>query len=115
MIALISVFSLYLMLSILAVLYFGKHNIQPSLFDNFANTNGWFALIVLNLFTLIFLCNIPFVFFGGKVALHALLETVNRLRAVDPTERRETELDECLRPLETVKKENSDAENAGPA
>ena len=79
--ALSFVFTLYLMLSLAASSYFGTQNIMTNIFDNFAKESDLVSKVILYLFLVIFLCNIPFVFFAGKIALIAMIETVLTLKA----------------------------------
>ena len=78
--ALSFVFTLYLMLSLAASSYFGTQNIMTNIFDNFAKESDLVSKVILYLFLVIFLC-IPFVFFAGKIALIAMIETVLTLKA----------------------------------
>lgn len=105
MIALISVFSMYLLLSILSIVYFGRERVQPSLFDNFSSASDWFSITVMYLFMFIFLCNIPFVFFGGKIALISLIEQIQRMRSNTVTDQ-----DLYIRTLETDSEAESESD-----
>lgn len=62
-------FGSYLTLTILAVNIYGENNIKQSLFDNLKNDSGILSLIVRSMFLLIFFCNIPYLFFPGKLSL----------------------------------------------
>lgn len=73
-IALCFCFSAYLILALLAQNLFGD-NIQVSLFDNMKDDRGILSVGVRVLFLVIFLCNIPYLFFPGKMSiLNALQE-----------------------------------------
>lgn len=73
-IALSFCFSAYLILALLAQNLFGS-NIQVSLFDNMKDDRGILSVGVRCLFLVIFLCNIPYLFFPGKMSiLNALQE-----------------------------------------
>jgi len=73
-IALCFCFSAYLILALLAQNLFGS-NIQVSLFDNMKDDRGILSVGVRCLFLIIFLCNIPYLFFPGKMSiLNALQE-----------------------------------------
>lgn len=62
-------FGSYLTLTILAVSIYGENNIKQSLFDNLKNDSGILSLIVRSMFLVIFFCNIPYLFFAGKLSL----------------------------------------------
>ena len=64
----------YTMLGLLSSLSFGIKNIQPSIFENIQYDNSWFSIILRCLFMLIFICNIPFIFFPGKQAILSIIE-----------------------------------------
>lgn len=67
-------FSAYLILSLLAQNLFGD-KIEVSLFDNMKDDHGILSVGVRILFLVIFLCNIPYLFFPGKMSvLNALQE-----------------------------------------
>jgi len=67
-------FSAYLILSALALNLYGD-NIQVSLFDNMKDDRGILSIGIRILFLVIFLCNIPYLFFPGKMSiLNALQE-----------------------------------------
>jgi hypothetical protein len=64
----------YIILSYLAQNLFGTA-IEVSLFDNMKQDSGVLSIGVRALFLIIFLCNIPYLFFPGKMSiLNALLE-----------------------------------------
>jgi len=63
------VFVLYLMLTVSAIFYFGEQNVRPSIFDNFSATPDLLSKAILGIFLLVLLCNIPFAFFAGKIAV----------------------------------------------
>ena len=73
-IALCFCFSSYFILSYLAQNLFGS-DIEVSLLNNMKNDNGILSVGVRVLFLIIFLCNIPYLFFPGKMSvLNALQE-----------------------------------------
>lgn len=63
----------YTYLSYISISYFGQDNISPSIFDNIKEEDGAPSVILRFLFLIIFFCNIPFVFFAGKLALMAIV------------------------------------------
>ena len=65
--------STYTYLSFVSISYFGQDNIQPSIFNNIKQEEGISSIMLRVLFLLIFFCNIPFVFFAGKIALVAIV------------------------------------------
>ena len=71
--ALLFTMSTYTFLSMISIAYFGQDNIQPSIFDNIKQEEGVSSVLLRVLFLLIFFCNIPFVFFAGKLALMAVV------------------------------------------
>ena len=70
---LIFTFSCYTYLSLISIAYFGEENITPSIFDNIKTEAGIPSVLLRCIFLLIFFCNIPFVFFAGKIALMAIV------------------------------------------
>ena len=64
----------YTTLSLLACLSFGIKNIQPSVFENIQYDQSWFSVVLRCLFMLIFICNIPFIFFPAKQATLSIIE-----------------------------------------
>ena len=72
-IALLFTMSTYTYLSCVSIGYFGQDNIDPSIFNNIKKEDGIFPILLQCLFLLIFFCNIPFVFFAGKVAFMAIV------------------------------------------
>jgi len=72
--ALLFCLSAYVILSLLAQNLFGS-DIEVSLFDNMKEDDGVLSIGVRCLFLVIFLCNIPYLFFPGKMSiLNALQE-----------------------------------------
>ena len=65
--------STYTYLSFISISYFGRDNVDPSIFNNIKKEEGIFPVLLQCLFLLIFFCNIPFVFFAGKVAFMAIV------------------------------------------
>ena len=62
----------YTYLSCISIAVYGQENIQPSIFDNIKTDDSIASIALRCLFLTIFFCNIPFVFFAGKVALIAV-------------------------------------------
>ena len=77
------------MLSLAAISYFGTRNVMTNIFDNFAKETDVVSKVILYLFLVIFLCNIPFVFFAGKIALIAMIDTMLKLKDGKNTVRKE--------------------------
>ena len=71
--ALLFTMSTYTYLSFVSISYFKGKNVQPSIFNNIKEEEGLSPILLQCLFLLIFFCNIPFVFFAGKIALMAVL------------------------------------------
>lgn len=67
--ALFFCFGAYSALTILASNIYGEKNIQQSLFDNLKNDSGISSIIVRSMFLVIFICNIPYLYFAGKLSL----------------------------------------------
>jgi len=67
-IALCFCFCSYLILSYLAQNLFGTE-IEMSLFDNLKEDSGVLSVGIRLLFLIIFLCNIPYLFFPGKISI----------------------------------------------
>jgi hypothetical protein len=67
------VFSLYLVLTLSAIAYFGADHIMPSLFDNFSSAPDISSKFILGVFLLVLLTNIPFALFVGKTGLIAMI------------------------------------------
>ena len=63
----------YTLLSMVSISYYGQDNIQPSIFNNIQAESGFASIALRFLFLMIFFCNIPFVFFAGKIALLAVV------------------------------------------
>lgn len=61
-------FVAYTIFCSLAMLSYGK-GLDPNIFDNIKHDTGIASVALRGLFLLIFLCNIPFVFFPGKACL----------------------------------------------
>ena len=62
----------YTYLSFVSMSYFGKRNIQQSIFENMKASDDTGTRLLLFLFLIIFCCNIPFLFFAGKVSIIAI-------------------------------------------
>lgn len=71
--ALLFTMSTYTYLSYISIAYFGQANVQPSIFNNIKLQDDISSVLLRILFLLIFFCNIPFVFFAGKLALMAVI------------------------------------------
>lgn len=81
--ALLFTMSTYTYLSVISIAVFGQENIQPSIFDNIKTDDSLSSILLRCLFMTIFFCNIPFVFFAGKVALVAVVTQCLRKEAVE--------------------------------
>jgi amino acid permease len=71
--ALLFTMGTYTLLSMVSIVYFGQDNIKPSIFENIQEQEGISSILLRFLFLIIFFCNIPFVFFAGKLALMAVI------------------------------------------
>ena len=69
-------FSSYMILTKLAINIYGAKNIQQSIFENLKEDNtNLMSIGIRILFLVIFLCNIPYLFYPGKLSvLNALQE-----------------------------------------
>jgi len=74
--ALFFTMTIYTYLSFISISYFGQENIKPSIFVNIQDQEGIASILLRILFMMIFFCNIPFVFFAGKVALLAVVQEI---------------------------------------
>ena len=72
--ALTFTFASYSLLSFVSITYFGLDNIQQSIFENMKDSRDNFTLTLLAFFLIIFLCNIPFIFFAGKVCIISIVQ-----------------------------------------
>ena len=52
------------------------HNIQASIFQNIKGEEGIASILLRILFLMIFFCNIPFIFFAGKIALMSVVHQI---------------------------------------
>lgn len=59
----------YVLLTGLAIGIFGEHNIKQSLFDNLEDDHGALTQAIRIVFLVIFLCNIPYLFYPGKLSV----------------------------------------------
>ena len=60
----------YVVLTILAMNIYGEQNIQQSIFENLKEDQfNPLSIFIRMLFLVIFLCNIPFLFFPGKLSI----------------------------------------------
>ena len=91
-IALLFTMSTYTYLSFISISYFGQENVEPSIFNNIKNEEGIFPTLLMCLFLLIFFCNIPFVFFAGKIAFMAIVHQCCFLKK--PRQQTDEELEE---------------------
>lgn len=66
----------YTIFASLAILSYG-YNIDPSIFENIKEDDGILSVALRCLFLVIFLCNIPFIFFAGKEALLNVVAELN--------------------------------------
>lgn len=71
-IALIFCFITYNGFSLMAYNSYGDE-LQPSIFENIKQENDFISFALRSIFLVIFLCNIPFVFFPGKECLLTLI------------------------------------------
>jgi amino acid permease len=78
--ALIFTMSTYVILSVMAASYFGTANVQPSIFDNLVDEHDWMSVTLRLIFLTIFMCNIPFIFFAGKLSIFAIINLVGEIR-----------------------------------
>ena len=51
-------------------------NIQSSIFQNIKSEEGIASILLRILFLMIFFCNIPFIFFAGKIALMSVVHQI---------------------------------------
>lgn len=73
--ALFFCFTSYLTLTLLVINVYGEQNIEKNLFDNLTRENNLLSVGIRLIFLVIFLNNIPFLFYPGKLSvLNALLE-----------------------------------------
>ena len=63
----------YTYLSYISISYFGQDQIAPSIFNNIKEEEGLAPVLLQCLFLAIFFCNIPFIFFAGKIAFMAVM------------------------------------------
>ena len=68
--------STYTYLSLISISYFGMQNIQSSIFQNIKSEEGIASILLRILFLMIFFCNIPFIFFAGKIALMSVVHQI---------------------------------------
>ena len=71
--ALLFTCSIYTYLSFISISYYGQENIKPSIFENIKEEAGIPSILLRCLFLMIFFCNIPFIFFAGKIALMSIV------------------------------------------
>ena len=71
--ALMFTMSFYTILSFVSISYFGLHNIKQSIFENMSGKRDISTLSLLSLFLIIFCCNIPFIFFAGKLSVISIV------------------------------------------
>ena len=65
--------TVYTYLSYISMAYFGHDNIEPSIFKNIQQEDGVHSILLRCVFIMIFFCNIPFIFFAGKLAIIAIV------------------------------------------
>ena len=66
--------SVYTYLSFISMAYFGSDNIAQSIFENMKASHDIETTMLLVLFLVIFCCNIPFLFFAGKVSIISIVQ-----------------------------------------
>ena len=66
--------SCYTFLSFVSISYFGLDNIKQSIFENMQASKDTETTMLLVLFLIIFCCNIPFIFFAGKVSIISIVQ-----------------------------------------
>lgn len=75
--------TVYCILSVLSIFYFGISNIQPSILDNLKTEKSVAITFLYVIFLAIFFCNIPFVFFAGKKSLFGIIEICSKKKHVE--------------------------------
>ena len=98
--ALMFTMSSYTFLSIVSISYFGRENIKQSIFENMKDQRDISTISLLSLFLIIFCCNIPFIFFAGKLSVISIVQLF-----VDPPAQEEED-DEYNINLKDLGKEN---------
>ena len=87
LIALTFTCSVYTYLSFVSIAYFGLDNIAQSIFENMKASRDIETTMLLVLFLVIFCCNIPFIFFAGKVSIISIVQ----MHVPRPTDEEEEE------------------------
>ena len=64
----------YSLLTKLAINIYGENNIQQSIFDNLKQDSGILSVGIRGIFLVIFICNIPYLFFPGKLSILNILQ-----------------------------------------
>ena len=72
-VALLFTMSTYTYLSFISITYFDAANVDPSIFNNIKQEEGFAPVLLQCLFLTIFFCNIPFIFMAGKIAFLAVI------------------------------------------
>lgn len=68
-------FASYMMLTLLVINVYGEQNVEKNLFDNLTGESNVLSLGIRVIFMVIFLNNIPFLFYPGKLSvLNAMME-----------------------------------------
>ena len=68
-------FGAYVTLTLLVINVYGEQNIEKNLFDNLTGESNMLSIGIRIIFLIIFLNNIPFLFYPGKLSiLNALME-----------------------------------------
>lgn len=68
-------FTSYMILTMLVVNVYGEQNIEKNLFDNLTGESNMLSVGIRLIFMIIFLNNIPFLFYPGKLSvLNAMME-----------------------------------------
>lgn len=62
-------------------------DLKPSIFDNIKNDDDILSIILRCMFLIIFICNIPFVFFPGKECLITLILEIKESKVSSKLER----------------------------
>lgn len=67
------VFISYTVLTFMAIRIYGESGIKQSILDNFAADSNMESVLLRLIFLVIFLCNIPYLFYPGKSCLLSLV------------------------------------------
>jgi amino acid permease len=83
----------YSLLTKLAINIYGEQNIQQSIFDNLKQDSGLLSVGIRGIFLIIFICNIPYLFYPGKLSVLNILQEY-RFRCFSKSLERATNLDQ---------------------